>query len=109
MDLLNDRVYPKSDVEIWLSERAGMTRSARARKNVLRDATEVVVDGDAYFFEPVSETHCRVHRANASSVKEIHAILNNAPRRRLVHQVIRAVLLAGFAVLGAVAIFEALR
>jgi hypothetical protein len=84
MELLNDRVYPARDIEQWLSESADVARGTRAWKSVLKDAEPVsfVVGEDSYFFERVSDTHFRVHRANAKAIQEIHDILNVAGLHR---------------------------
>jgi hypothetical protein len=107
MDLLNNRVYPTRDIERWLSDRAGVAPGTRAWKRALRDASEVVVDADTYFFEAVSETHYRVHRADAQSVKEIHAILRDATRKWMMRHVVRVVmvLIVMLAVAAAAVIF----
>ncbi|PNE59639.1 hypothetical protein A8H39_00375 [Paraburkholderia fungorum] len=82
MDLQNNRVYPTRDIENWLSESAGLTRGSRAWSQTLKAARQTLVDGEAYFFERVSDTHFRVHRADAEGVRNVMRILDEATATR---------------------------
>jgi len=78
LELSNNRVYSARDIEKWLTDCVGVRRGTKRWKKALNDASETVLGEDTYFFERVSETHYRVHRANAEEVKQIHTILDEA-------------------------------
>jgi hypothetical protein len=78
MELLNDHVYSVRHVEKWLSEFAGLERGSRQWNRVLNTGEQIVLNADAVFFERVSNTHYRAHRANANEVAEIMSILDKA-------------------------------
>ncbi len=82
MDLQNDRVYPTRDIETWLSVCAGLRRGSRAWNQALKAARQTVFEKDVYFFERISDTHYRVHRADAEGVQNIFRILNDATSSR---------------------------
>ena len=88
IELVNDRVYPVQDIEQWLSESANPERGSRAWKKALRDASQIEVGEDVYFFAPISATHCRVHRGNAKEVKAIFAALRKASRPFVMRKVV---------------------
>lgn len=78
MELLNDHVYSARYVEQWLTECAGLARGTRKWNKVLNTGDQIVLNNDAVFFERVSDTHFRAHRANAKQVAEIMSILDKA-------------------------------
>jgi hypothetical protein len=105
MDLLNDRVYTTQHIEQWLVEQAGVTRGSRTWNQSLKNAGQTVVGDDTYFFERVSDTHYRVHRANAADVGEVIAILDQATSSRgerfqMIAMASVAVILCAFGLIG---------
>jgi len=82
MEILNGHVYSVRHVEQWLAECAGINRGSRKWKAVLKTGGEIVLNDDAVFFERVSDTHFRAHRANAKKVAEIKSILDKATSNR---------------------------
>lgn len=83
MELLNDHVYSARHVEQWLTECAGLERGSSKWNKVLNTGDQIVLNDDAVFFERVSDTHYRAHRANADEVAEIMSILNKATVSRM--------------------------
>ncbi|MGF6996845.1 hypothetical protein [Paraburkholderia sp. GAS32] len=105
MDLLNDRVYPRQHIEQWLVEQANVTRGSRTWMQALKNAGETTLGGDTYLFERVSDTHYRVHRANAEDVGEVMAVLNQATSSRgerfqMIAMASVAVILCAFGLIG---------
>ncbi|WP_045762262.1 hypothetical protein [Xanthomonas albilineans] len=90
MELLNNHVYSASYVEKWLSESAGLERGSRKWNKMLNNTGEpIVVNDDEFFFQRVSETHYRAHRANDKKAGEIRSILEEATRHGLIRNSFR--------------------
>lgn len=78
VELQNDRVYSRRELERWLVETAQVKPPSRAWKKALTAAGSTIVGKDTYLFVPVSETHYRVSRANAEEVAKIFKVLDDA-------------------------------
>lgn len=101
MDLQNNRVYPTREIERWLSECAGLSRNSKAWNQALKAVRQTVVENDVYFFERVSDSHYRVHRADAEGVQNVSRILNRATSSRGLR--LRLIALTGLSIILCVA------
>lgn len=109
VELLNDRVYSKREIEKWLAETAQVKPRSRAWNKALTSAGSTIVGEDTYYFVPVSETHYRVSRANAKEVAEVFKVLDKATGiKKLKRQwyVCAALLAAGVVIVIGAAIFQ---
>ncbi|MFC0698114.1 hypothetical protein [Paraburkholderia humisilvae] len=109
MELLNDRVYSKSQIESWLVETAQVKPQSQAWKKALTARVGTIVAGDTYLFVPVSETHYRVSRANAEQVAEIFKLVEEATGiRKMKRQwyVCAAIFVSGVVILIGAMIFQ---
>lgn len=109
VELLNDRVYSKREIEKWLAETAQVKPRSRAWNKALTSAGSTIVGEDTYLFVPVSETHYRVSRANAKEVAEVFKVLDKATGiKKLKRQwyVCAALLAAGVVIVIGAAIFQ---
>lgn len=96
MELQNDHVYSARQVEQWLSEYAGLERGSRKWNKVINTGEQIVLNADAFFFERVSDTHYRAHRANANEVAEIMSVLDKATFSRT--ERLQVTVMAGIAI-----------
>lgn len=109
VQLLNDRVYSRREVERWLAETAQVKPRSRAWNKALTSASGTIVGEDTYLFVPVSETHYRVSRANAEEVAEIFKVLDGVTglrRLKRVRYICAALLAAGVVLLIGVGLFH---
>lgn len=109
VELLDDRVYSKREIEKWLTETAQVKPRSRAWNNALTSAGSTIVGEDTYLFVSVSETHYRVSRANAKEVAEVFKVLDEVSgikKLKLQWYVCVAILAAGVVVVIGAAIFQ---